>query len=156
GATGTHPGTGVHGIAHDRVDRLQLSLVDDRAQVDVVGERVADPQRVGLRGQLRHVLVVDVAVDDVATGRHADLALVQERSEGPGGGGAVEVRTGQHDQRVVAAELEVSALEQARRGLPDPASGCGGTGERDDGDLRCGDHGLPDVGATGEHVEHTL
>ena len=58
--------------------------------------------------------------------RHADLALVQERAEGRRVDRVVEVGVGEHDQRVVAAELEHDALEVAAGRLgelaPDRAS----------------------------------
>ena len=56
-----------------------------------------------------------VAMDEVAAGSEADLALELERREGAGRGGRVEVGVVEDDERVVAAELERDLLEHARR-----------------------------------------
>ena len=51
-------------------------------------------------------LVVDRLLDVDALDRDADLAGVVHRVEGGGVGGALEVGVGEHDHRVLAAELE--------------------------------------------------
>ena len=83
-----------------------LPLVDQRAERDLLGVRVADRQASRPLRQPIEVLVGDGLEHDVPAGGHADLALVQERAPGPGRAGDVEVGVVEHDQRVVAAELE--------------------------------------------------
>ena len=57
------------------------------------------------------------ALDEDPPRRHADLALVQVGAEGGGVDGVVEVGVVEHDQRVLAAELEHDALQVAAGGL---------------------------------------
>ena len=56
--------------------------------------------------------VVDRPLDEDLAGVHADLPGVEERGEGGGLDRVVQVGVGEHDQRVVAAELEHAALER--------------------------------------------
>jgi hypothetical protein len=64
-------------------------------------------------GELAAQRVGDGAVGDDPLGGHADLALVKERPEARGGGGAVKVGVSEHDHRRFAAELEQHSLEVA-------------------------------------------
>src|SRR5581483_11733750 len=61
--------------------------------------------------------------------RHADLALVQEGAERRRVDRVLEVRVGQDEEGVVAAELEHDALELAPGRLGESAPGGRGTGE---------------------------
>ena len=60
-------------------------------------------------------LVVDAVLDVDAPGRRALLAGRPERAGVGGLDGAVEVGVGHHDQRVLAAELELDALAERGR-----------------------------------------
>src|SRR5690606_17590372 len=105
------------------VDPVPLPGVDDGAEGDLAGRRVADRQRVGLRGETLHEVVVEAVGDEVPAGGHADLALVEERTPGGQVHRLVDVGVVQHEQRGVAAELQVGALEVPARQLPDAAAG---------------------------------
>ena len=72
-------------------------------------------------------------MDDVAAGREADLALELERGKGPGRGSRLEIGVVEDDERVVPAELQAHALEQAACELADAPSGPRRAGERDRG-----------------------
>ena len=63
-----------------------------------------------LLGEPLDELVRDRPLDDDPARRHADLALVQERAEGRRVDRVLEIGVGEHDQRVVAAELEHDRL----------------------------------------------
>jgi hypothetical protein len=68
---------------------------------------------------------------------------------------AYELGVGHHDQRVVAAELELDALAVPRRLVADRSSRCDRTGERDRAHARVGDErGADDGAAPRDHVEH--
>ena len=73
----------------DVVDALDLLLVDDRPELDVLAVRVAGAQPARLLGEQIDVLVGDRAMDDVAAGGEAHLALELEAGVGAGacGGG---------------------------------------------------------------------
>ena len=75
---------------------------------------------------------------------------------GAGGGGGVEVGVVEHDERVVAAELERDLLEQAAGELADAPAGRRRAGERDDVHVRVGDERLADVGAADDDLEQAL
>ena len=79
----------------------------------------------GLRlvGEARHELVGDRALDDDLARRHADLPLVQKRTERRRVDRVLEVRVPEHDQRVVAAELEHDPLQVPARRLRELAAG---------------------------------
>ena len=106
GAADRQPGPTLDRPADDAIDARQLPLVDDRAEVDILAIRVPQPQPPGLLHQCVHVVARDAPVDDVPSGGEAHLALELERGIGPGRGGRVEVGVIEHDERVVAAELQ--------------------------------------------------
>ncbi len=118
--------------------------------------RVPDRHGVGLGGQPVHVLVIHPLVDDVPPRRHADLPLVEERSPRRRAGGEVEVGVVHHHQRTVAAELEMGTLEVLAGKCADLAAGGGGAGERDHRHQGVDHQRLPDVGATGQHMQQAL
>ena len=135
------------------MDAVALALVDHRPELDAVGIGVADRQAGGLLGEAADELVGDLRGDDVPTDGHADLALVAESAERGRVDRAFEVGVAEHDERVVAAELEVGALEVASGCLTDLPAGLGRACERDDSHLAGGDQRLPDVGAPREDVQ---
>ena len=100
--------------------------------------------------------VRDAAVDDVAPGREAHLALELERGEGAGRGRGLEVGVVEDDERVVAAELERDALEPLPGERADPPAGRGRAGERDRVDVGVGDDRLADLGVAEDDVEQAL
>ena len=81
-------------------------------------------------------LVGDRPLDDDPARRHADLALVQVGAERGGVDGVVEVGVGQHDQRVLTAQLEHDALQVPAGGLGELAAGGRRAGEVDPAHVR--------------------
>ena len=98
-------------VATWRVDQLDLGREDDRADVDGArrpGRALA--KRLDLAGEPLDELVVDGVLDVDALDRDADLTRVVEPVGGGGVGGALEVGVGEHDHRVLAAELEATGV----------------------------------------------
>ena len=90
------------------------ALVDHRADVGVVLPARPEAQLLGRGDELRLELAVDLLVDDHAARRGAALAGGAERRPDDPVGGEVEVGVVHDDDRVLAAELEVDALEVVR------------------------------------------
>ena len=95
------------------MDLLERGAVDDRADVGVVLEAVAEPQLLGALDELRLELVVDLLVRDHAARRGAALAGRAERRPEDPLDREVDVGVVHDDDRVLAAELEVDVLEVA-------------------------------------------
>jgi hypothetical protein len=91
----------------------------------------------------------------VPAGGHADLSLVHERSESADRCGLFEVDVIHDDQRIVAAEFKMSALEMAARQFADRASSSGRPGECDDANARMNHDCLTGVSAARQHAEHS-
>ena len=94
-------------------DVLQGALVDDGADLDLRIGGIADLPGGGSREELLAEAVVHGVLDEDATSRGA---LLPGRPEGARVGRldrAVELGRGGHDQRVVAAELELDAAGRA-------------------------------------------
>ena len=101
------------GALDDPIDPGDLLLIDDGPELDVLAVRIARAQPLRLLGQGLDVGVGDLAMHEMAPGREADLALELERRERTGGGRRVEVGVVEHDERVVATQLERDLLEHA-------------------------------------------
>ncbi len=123
------------------------ALVDERTHRDAVA--IAWPEDVtpGSGDDRVEQLVVDRLLDDHPTGAGACLTAERERRPGDDVGGGVEVGVGEHDDRVLAAELELQSLAEVGGGV-DLASDCGRSGERHRGDVGMGD----EMGPGGEAV----
>ena len=117
--------------SYEPADALERLLVDQRADRRAGLARVADGQRARPLRELLGERVRDRAVGDDPLGRHADLALMEERAEARRRGGAVEVGVAEHDHRRLAAELEQHALELPAGLLGDDPSDPGRAGEVD-------------------------
>ena len=85
-------------------------FVDERAERDLAGRRVADRQPVRVGGQRVHIGVRDPFVHEVPARGHADLALVQEGAPRAGRHRAVEVGIVEDRQRRVAAAHEMGGF----------------------------------------------
>ena len=107
------------GIVDAALDGLERLLVDERPDDRVVLLRIARLEPLRLLDQPVDEGVGDATLDDDLPCRHADLALVEERAEGSGVDGVVEIRIVEDDERVVAAELEHDPLEVASGRLGD-------------------------------------
>src|SRR5699024_2806773 len=125
GPSGDGPGAVGGGLVDDLAAAAPLLVVDDRRDRALLGGGIAHRLLTGTAGQLLDVVVGDRFVDEVAAGGHADLSLVHPRTEGAGRGGRTDLGAGQDDERIVAAELQVAALEEATGGLADLAAGRG-------------------------------
>ena len=102
--------------------------------------------------------ISDGTLDDDPPRRHADLSLMEEGAECGCIDRVVEVRVGEHDERVLAAELEHDALEVAPRRLGEAPSRRGRPGEVEAPDLGVLDELIADrgclTGRMGDDVEH--
>ena len=78
-------------------------------------EAAADAERARLRDERRHQRLVDAAVDVEPLVRHADLAGADEATPDDAVGGGVYVGVVEHEQGVLAAELERRGDEALRR-----------------------------------------
>ncbi len=135
------------------VDPLQLAAVDQRAQVHPVAVRVPHRQLLGPRGEPLDVLVVQRGVDEMPAGRHADLALVEERAPRGLCDGGLDIGVLEYDEGRVPAQLQVYPLEMTAGQLPDEPPGGRGPGERHHPYQRVGDHRGPGLGAPRQHVQ---
>ena len=70
----------IHAGGYQSVYVVALAAVDDGTERDLLGRRIAYGQRGRSFGQALDELVGDAFVDQVASGCHADLALVQKRA----------------------------------------------------------------------------
>jgi hypothetical protein len=121
-AAGAQRGACRDAAGDQAVDLIPLALVDNRAQIDVAGGRVADGEAVGRGGQLVHVLAVDRLVHQMPADDHAALARVEETSAGRGGRIPVDHRR-LPAQPVTALDGAVHSLFPSTSSSPASASG---------------------------------
>ena len=122
---------------------VALHLVDHRPEADLVGVRVPDGDGACALGERLDVAVVERAGDDVAAGGDAGLALVVAGRPGADHRRVLDVGVVEHDERVVAAELERAVLELAAGRLGDLAAGPRRAGEVHHRDAGMGDEPWP-------------
>ena len=123
GARAIRPGAAEHQLrlglerpVDHALDLVGLGLRDERAHVEVVGVgRVAPLDRLHLVAERGDELVVDRGPGDHAAGRGAVLAGVPVARALEGLGRELDVGVVEHDDRRLAAELEVEPLDGARR-----------------------------------------
>ena len=130
GAAGVELRTRRDRVLDDAVDTIDLTAADHRSERHLSGGWIAHGQVLGLGDELLGERVDDVLVRDNEAGRHADLPLMEPGAEGDGGGDRVEIGVVQHDDRVLAAELELHLLEVLARKLADAAPDPARSGER--------------------------
>ena len=94
-----------------------LTGADERVLV----VRQADPGRLGLLGEGRDEVVVDPRAGEHPGGGRAVLAGVEVARDRDGLGGGLDVGVVEDDDRRLAAELEVDALEVLGGATPPPA-----------------------------------
>src|SRR5260370_1817125 len=90
-------------------------LVDDRPDLYLPVEGVADDESLGLSHEGFDIGIGDALVNEVAAGGEAYLSLVEEGSPGSSAGCGLDVCIVQHDEGIVAAKLERDALELSAR-----------------------------------------
>ena len=110
---------------------LELLLADRRPDLRLRIERVADPQRPRLLGQRFDEAVVNAFGDDDPRRRRAALAGGEECAVDGARDRAVEVGVVEHDERVLAAHLELHARLALRRAFGDARADALRAGERD-------------------------
>lgn len=128
------------GIVDEVRDDVELVFVLHRAEHVLLVEARTHRGLLGDLGERGDHVVVDRVVHVQALHRGARLARVDERAPEQVLRDGLRVGAGQHDRRVVAAELERQAGEVAGGCLDDLAPGLG----------RAGEHHLGDVGVPGE------
>ncbi len=112
-------------------DALELLLGNERADLCIGIETVADLQLLAELGDAADELLVDRLLDEQTRAGAADLAGIGEyRHRGTRHGG-IEIGVREHDVRRLAAELERDALEIARGGPDDRLASHVRTGEGD-------------------------
>jgi hypothetical protein len=126
------------------VDLLERRVVDDWTDVAVVFPPRPEPKRLRTLDEPCGEGVVETLVDDDAARRRAPLPRGAERRPHDPVDREVEVRVVHHDDRVLAAELEVDVLETVRGRLEHLDAGLARAGERDHADVRDGDEPLAD------------
>ncbi len=128
-----------------RVDLLERGLVDDRADVRVLLPADSEPELLGRAHEPRGELVVDALLRDHAARGGAALAGSAERRPEDALDGEVEVGVVEHDDRVLAAELEVDVLQAVGCVLRHLDAGLARAGERDHRHVGVGDDRVPDL-----------
>ena len=119
---------------------LHLLLGDERADLRIRIEAIADLQLLAELGDAADEFVVDLALDEQARAGAADLPGIGEHRHRGARHGGIEIGVGKHDVGRLAAKLQRHALEIAGRG-PD---------NRLARDVRAGKGDLVDVGMRGE------
>jgi hypothetical protein len=156
GAAGAELGALAQCLGHDSVDIGKLRGIDERAERDLLRERVADGKVHGASGEQIEVLVGDRVEHNVPTRGHANLALVQEGAPGAGRAGDVEVRVVENDERIVSAELERDPFQRAARRGTDFAPDRGRARERHHTDPGMPRNRGPRLRVSGQHMKKTL
>ena len=142
--TGEHRDPLGDGIVDMTRHRLELLRAHQRAHVDVPLEAGSEAHACHPLDQRRHERVVDGVLHVEALDADAQLAGVGEAAADRTLHGSVEIGVGEHDHRVLAAELTRERDEAPPALLGHDASGGGGAGEHDvvDGvDERCAELG---------------
>ena len=98
---------------------VQLAGVVQRTEGRVLVVRAGRYLRLGLLGQRRGELVVDPRAGEHPGGRGAVLAGVEVAGDRDGLGGLLRVGVVEDDDRRLAAEFQVHALQVGGRGLRD-------------------------------------
>jgi ParB family chromosome partitioning protein len=141
-------------VGQEPVRAVALALVDHRPEADLRARRVADRDRRRLGRERVDVRLVQRAGDEVTAGGDAGLALVVPRRPRADHRRLVEVGVVEHDQRVVAAELERHALELGAGDLGDAPADRAGAGEVDHLGAVVGNEPLADLLVAGDDIEH--
>ena len=135
-------------------DVVARALADERADLGLRVGRVADLARGDAREELLAEGVVHGLLDEDPPRRGALLAGRPERARVGGLDGAVELGVRHHDERVLAAELELHAAAAGGRGGADAVAHRDRAGERDRAHVGALDERRADLRAgAGEHVQ---
>ena len=137
----------------EALDALALDLADDRAHVGVVVQRVAVDGALRLLGERIDEVPIDAGAGEHARGGRAVLAGVEVAGARDALGGGLDVGVVEHDDRGLAAELEVDALERVGGGGGDGLAGADRAGEGDEVDALVAHELLTDVALAEDDVE---
>src|SRR4051795_1256920 len=140
----------------EALDALALAGRVQRPEVRVGRAHVAHHVALGLVGEAVDDVVVDLAGGEHARRGGAVLAGVVVADAGDRLEDRVEVDVVEDDDRRLAAELEVDALEGLGGVLGDPLARLDRAGERDDVDAGVLDDRRAGVVAAGDDVQHAL
>src|SRR5581483_7766242 len=139
-ASGLSPGqqlrTFLAAHMHVFVNGFTAGLIDQRPDVRRRIEPIAKPQLLGSRQQLLGQRFDRRPLGDDAAGRRAALTGGAESAPHDAIHGEIEIGVLQHEDGVLPTELERYALQRAGGVDGDIAPGSGGSGERDQADLR--------------------
>ncbi|MNU75126.1 hypothetical protein D3C71_646470 [compost metagenome] len=151
-----HAAAAVPGDVDVVVGDVALSLGHRRTHLGLGVERVADAKRRDLLGQQGDEAVVDAVLHDQAARRGAALSGGEEAAVQGDGHRPLQVGVVQHDQRVLAAHLQLHPRLTLHR--PFGHAGADGlrAGEADPVHARMGDDGAADVAVADDHVDHAL
>ena len=141
----------------EAVDARDLCLADERPQVRVGRERVAHAHAVEELAEAGEEPLVHRALHVGSSGRGAVLAAVDERPRRGTAGRRLDVRVVEDDERRLAAEFEMDALEVRRGELLDRPARLRVAGQRDEIDVLVSCHrGAHDVPAARDDVEDAV
>lgn len=129
---------------------LDSGLGVERAAESAGLEGIADADRLVSLGELLNELVVDLLVDQEAASSGAALAGSADSSKEDRAQSQVEISIVHNNNGVVASELEERLAEALGNSLADLAANGSGAGEGKETDTVILDHGLADIGATGD------
>ena len=137
-------------------DAVEVCLRDHRADLDLLtAARVADHQGPHFVDELADELLGDRFVDEYAAGGPALLARVPEPGGAQGRRGGREIGVREDQNRRLAAEFEVHALEGGGGGPGDGATAGDRTGQGDHVHVRLlGEPGSGRRAVPGDHVLH--
>lgn len=128
---------------------LDSGLGVERAAESTSLERIADTDRLVSLGELLNELVVDLLVEQEAASGGAALTGSANGSKENGTESQVEISIVHDNNGVVASELEEGLAEALGNSLADLTTNGSGAGEGKETDTVVLDHGLTDIGATG-------
>ena len=135
-------------------DAVVLRLVDDRAHVDALVQRIAHPQHRELPLELLDQNLLDVLLHEQARASAADLALVEPDGVDDGVDGGVEIGRVEDNDRRLAAELERHLNAQPGGLAPEQLANSGGAGEGDLIDARVVAEVAAHLAGSREDVDH--
>ena len=135
---------------------IDLALVDQWPERDLARRGIADRKLPRLLGQPPGEFLGEVALHQDTARRHADLSLVKICAPGRIGDSDVEIGIVEHDQRVLAAQLQGHFLEMTSGQFADLSSCRRRTREGDHRDVWVAAQGGTGVTGAGQNMQHAL
>ncbi len=97
-----------HRTVDDRLDRLDLTVRNDRAECHLTGRGIARGQMRCLGDQFFGQRFGNLRIGENEAGGHADLALGKKAPPAEFGGGNIEIGVIEHDQRILAVRVRAA------------------------------------------------